>query len=121
MIKDDHQLDEEFIRLALAINEHLPGYIDSYFGPNEWTQAAQKAGKLSLPELTHRADQLAVNVSHANEWDAQRKDFLAHQISAMQMSLRLLAGENVSLVEEAQVLYDIQPAWKDEAYFMEYQ
>jgi hypothetical protein len=121
MIKDDHQLDEEFIKLALAINEHLPGYIDSYFGPNEWAQAAQKAGKLPLPELTHRANQLAMKVSQVDEWDAQRKDFLVHQISAMQMSLRLLAGENISLVEEAQALYDIQPAWKDEAYFIEYQ
>jgi hypothetical protein len=121
MIKDNHQLDEEFVRLSLAINEHLPGYVDSYFGPSEWAKEAQKAGKLPLPELTHRADQLAMNVSQANEWDAQRKDFLARQISAMQMSLRLLAGENVSLAEEAQALYDIQPIWKDEAYFMEYQ
>src|SRR6185295_1239675 len=100
MRQDDQQLVEEYVRLALAINEHLPGYVDSYFGPNEWNQETQKAGKLPLSELTHRVDQLATNVSQANEWDAQRKDFLAHQISAMQMSLRLLAGENVSLAEE---------------------
>jgi hypothetical protein len=121
MSRDDQRLDEKFVRLALALNEHLPGYVDAYFGPNEWSQEAQKAGKLPLPELTHRADQLATDVSQAKEWDAQRKDFLTHQISAMQMSLRLLAGERVSLVEEAQALYDIHPAWKGEAYFMEYQ
>jgi hypothetical protein len=121
MSRDDQRLDEEFVRLALALNEHLPGYVDAYFGPNEWSQEAQKAGKLPLPELTHRADQLATDGSQAKEWDAQRKDFLTHQISAMQMSLRLLAGERVSLVEEAQALYDIQPAWKDEGYFIEYQ
>ncbi len=51
----------------------------------------------------------------------QRQDFLAHQVSAMQMTLQLLEGENVSLVEEARALYDIQPTWKDEAYFIEYQ
>ena len=116
MSKDNERLDEEFVRLALAINEHLPGYVDSYFGPGGWAQEARQAGKLPLPDLTKRVDQLAANVSKANEWDAQRKDFLAHQISAMQMSLRLLAGEQVSLAEEAQALYDIQPAWKDEAY-----
>ena len=97
----DRQLDEEFVRLAMAVNEHLPGYIDSYFGPSEWDQEAKQAGKLPLTDLTQRVDQLAINLSHANEWDAQRKDFLEHQISAMQMSLRLLAGENVSLAEEA--------------------
>ena len=121
MSKDDQQLGEEYVRLALAINEHLPGYVDSYFGPIEWTQEANQAGKLPIPTLTQRVDQLATNVSHAIEWDAQRKDFLAHQISAMQMSLRLLTGENVPLAEEAQALYDVQPAWKDEAYFIEHQ
>jgi hypothetical protein len=121
MSKDNERLDEEFVRLALAINEHLPGYIDAYFGPDDWAQEAQQAGKTPLPDLTQRVDQLAANISQANELDSQRKDFLAHQISAMQMSLRLLAGENVSLVEEAQAVYDIQPAWKDEAYFLEYQ
>ena len=39
----------------------------------------------------------------------------------MQMSLRLLAGENVSLAEEVEALYDVQPSWRDEANFIEYQ
>src|SRR5215212_3228312 len=117
----DQRVDEQFVQLALAINEHLPGYVDSYFGPGEWAQEARQAGKLSLSDLTQRVDELAANISSANEWDAQRKDFLERQINAMQMSLRLLAGENVSLAEEAQALYDIQPAWTDETYFLEYQ
>ena len=121
MRQDDRKLVEEYIRLALALDEHLPGYVDSYFGPSAWTEEARQAGKLPLPALTQRVDQLAADVSQANEWDAQRKDFLTHQIRAMQMSLRLLAGENVSLTEEAQALYDVQPAWKDEAFFIEYQ
>jgi hypothetical protein len=121
MSKADQQVVEEYVRLALALDEHLPGYVDSYFGPSEWAQEARQAGKLPLPALTQRVDQLATNVSQADDWDEQRKDFLAHQIGAMQMSLRLLAGEDVSLAEEARALYDIQPVWKDEAYFIEYQ
>ena len=121
MSKEAGSLDEEFVKLALAINEHLPGYIDSYFGPEEWTQEAQRAGKLPLEDLSQRADQLATNLSRVNDWDSQRKDFLAHQFSAMQMSLRLLSGANVSLADEAEALYDVQPAWRDEADFEEYQ
>jgi len=117
----DQRVDEQFVQLALAINEHLPGYVDSYFGPGEWAQEARQAGKLSLSDLTQRVGELAANISSANEWDAQRKDFLERQINAMQMSLRLLAGENVSLAEEAQALYDIQPAWVDETYFLDHQ
>jgi hypothetical protein len=121
-MSNDHQrLDVEFVRLALALDEYLSGYVDSYFGPSEWTQEARQVGKLPLPDLTQRVDQLAVNVSQMNEWDLQRKDFLLHQISAMQMSLGLLAGENVPLAEEVQALYDVQPTWKDELDFMEAQ
>lgn len=121
MIKDDQHLDEEFVKLALAINEHLRGYVDSYFGPEEWVQDAKQAGKRPLPDLTHQADQLAKNISQANDWEAQRKDFLARQVSAMQMSLRLLRGEKVSLFEETRALYDVQPEWKDETAFVEAQ
>jgi hypothetical protein len=121
MGRESQSISEEFVWLALAINEHLPGYIDSYFGPNEWAEQAQQDRKLPLSELAQRADLLAASISQAHEPDAQRKDFLAHQISAMQMSLRLLAGENVSLAEEAQALYDVQPVWTDEGYFLEYQ
>jgi hypothetical protein len=51
--------------------------------------------------------------------EAQRKDFLARQVTAMQMSLRLLAGEEVSLAEEVQALYDIDPIRKDESVVLE--
>jgi hypothetical protein len=121
MTKGNERLDQEFVSLALAVNEHLPGYIDSYFGPEERINEAKQAGKLPLRELTARVARLAMNISQTEEWDSQRKDFLAHPVSAMQMNLRLLTGANVSLAEEAQALYDIQPTWKDEAYFREYQ
>ena len=121
MTKDEQQLDKEFVRLALAINEHLPGYVDSYFGPEEWAREAKQAGKLPLPDLTDRTDRLAMNVSQPNGLDTQRKDFLARQINAMKMSLQLLAGEKVSFAEEVQALYDIQPTWKDESLFVEAQ
>ncbi|HKG53346.1 MAG TPA: hypothetical protein VKB04_03740 [Anaerolineales bacterium] len=76
MSKDNERLDEQFVQLALAINEHLPDYVDSYFGPGEWAQEARQAGKFPLSDLTHRVGELAANISSANEWDAQRKIFL---------------------------------------------
>ena len=118
-MKEDQQLSEEFIRLALAIEEHLPGYLDAYFGPDEWMQEAKQAGKLPLTELAERTDRLAREADQVNDWDPQRKDFLAAQLRAMQMSLRLLAGETVPLVEEVQALYDVTPEWKDESIFVE--
>ena len=114
---NNQNLGEEFAKLALAIDQHLPGYVDSYFGPAEWMTQAKQAGKLPLPNLTEKVDQLATGISQANDIDPQRKDFLARQVTAMQMSLRLLSGERVSLAEEVHALYDVQPIWKDESSF----
>jgi hypothetical protein len=121
MNAENPRLDEEFVRLSLAVDEHLPGYVDSYFGPTEWRQEAKQTGKLPLPDLAARVNQLAADVAQMYEWDAQRLDFLVRQISAMQMSLRLLGGENISLAEEVRGLYDVEPTWKDESNFLEAQ
>ncbi len=119
MNQDDQKLAEEYIRLALAIEEHMPGYVDAYFGPEEWQAQAKEDGKLPLQNLIERTARLANDISQVGSMDAQRKDFLARQVTAMQMSLRLLTGEKVSLAEEVNDLYDVQPEWKDEANFEE--
>lgn len=121
MEKSGQQLGEEFVKLALAIEEHLPGYVDSYFGVEEWKSRARQDGKLPLPDLSNRVDQLAKDISQADGLDAQRRDFLARQVTAMQMSLRLLTGEKVSLAEEVLALYDVEPSWKNESHFEEAQ
>jgi hypothetical protein len=113
----DQFTGEEYIKLSFAIDEHLPGYVDAYFGPEEWKAQAKQDGKLPLQTLTERVDRLANDISHADDMDAQRKDFLARQVTAMQMSLRLLAGENISLTEEVNAVYDVQPEWIDESQF----
>src|SRR5512133_2094808 len=110
---------ERFVRLALAIDEHIPGYVDAYFGPEEWKVQAKQQGKLPLSDLMNQASEFATNLSKTNGMDVQRQDYLARHLTAMQMSLRLLSGEKVSLAEEAQALYDIHPKWKDETNFEE--
>lgn len=113
----DQDWGERFVRLALAVDEHLPGYVDSYFGPEAWQTQSRLAGKLPLPDLTQQTDRFANDISQAHDLNAQRRDFLARQVTAMQMSLRLLSGEKVSLAEEVCALYDVRPQWKDESNF----
>jgi hypothetical protein len=118
-MRSSDSLGEEFVRLALAVDEHLPGYVDSFFGPEAWREQAREAGKVPLDDLKKQADRLADAIAQSGDVDEQRRDFLARQAIAMQMSLRLLSGEKVSLAEEVQAVYDVQPAWKDEASFEE--
>jgi hypothetical protein len=119
MIHVDQEWGERFVRLALAIDEHLPGYVDAYFGPEEWQVQAKQDGKLPFSDLAEQTDQLATDVSQANDMSLQRRDYLARHLMAMQMSLRLISGEKVSLADEVEAMYDVRPDWKDEANFEE--
>jgi hypothetical protein len=97
----------------------MPGYVDAYFGPEEWKAQAQQDGKVPLSALTDRTQQLAADISQVHDLSPQRRDYLVRHITAMQMSLRLLGGEKVSLADEVEALYDVRPDWKDEANFEE--
>ena len=119
MVNADQECGEQFVRLALALDEHIPGYVDAYFGPEEWKAQAKQDGKVPLSALTDSTHQLAADISRANDLSPQRRDYLARHMTAMQMSLRLLGGEKVSLADEVEALYDVRPAWKDEANFEE--
>jgi hypothetical protein len=110
---------QRYVQLALAIDQHIPGYIDAYFGPAEWKQTASSHGKLPLDELAGEVASLENEVSEIEHEDPQRADFLSRQLKAMGTSLRLLQGEKLSLAQEVDALYDISPTWVSEARFEE--
>lgn len=112
-------IGEEFLRLALAIDQHLPGYIDAYYGPSDWKTQAEAHGKLPLDGLKQRAAALATAIEDEGELDEQRRDFLARHVLAMQTSLRLLSGEEMSLADETELIYGVRPTWTDESVFEE--
>jgi hypothetical protein len=110
---------EEYVRLALAIEQHRRGFIDAYFGPTQWQQESKAAGKLPLDDLVARAAALADAVAAEVGMDDQRRDYLSRQVRAMQTRLRLMSGEPMSLADETEALYDVRPAWIPESRFEE--
>ena len=113
------EFGEQFVRLALELDKHLPGYVDAYFGPEDWKAQTQQAGIQPLSNLTHQINHLTKDISQADALDPQRKDYLVRHLTAMQMSVRLFSGEKVSLADEAEALYDVRPEWQEEANFEE--
>jgi hypothetical protein len=109
----------KYVQLALAIGQHIPGYVDAYYGPPEWRDQAKAEGLCPVAELVSEASSLATAVADDTEMDSQRRDFLTRQVRAMQSSLSILQGKQLTLAEEAQALYDITPDWVDEAIFQE--
>lgn len=112
-------IGSEYVRLALALDQHLPGYVDAYFGPPDWQEQANTEGPRPLPKLAQQASRLAAAVANADTLDNQRKEFLTRHVLAIQTSLRLLQGERMALADEVEALYDVRPTWVEEALFEE--
>lgn len=112
-------IGERYVDLALSLEQHIPGYIDSYYGPVDWKDSVQKRGLVPLEQLEKNAQELAQDIERSADIDAQRKDFLSREVRAMQTTLRRLQGEQLSLVEEVEGIYDITPVWTDEGVFEE--
>ena len=38
---------ERYVKLGLALEAHLPGYVDAYYGPAAWRAEVEAAGRAS--------------------------------------------------------------------------
>ncbi|MDQ4077955.1 MAG: DUF885 domain-containing protein [Chloroflexota bacterium] len=95
-------LSRTYVELAHAIEQHNPGYIDGYYGPEEW----KVNERWSLPEVARRTDDLATII--AGLQDEERRAFLAAQVRALQTTVALLRGEQIPYTQEVRLLYDVE-------------
>ena len=109
----------EFVRMGLAINEHFPGYVDSYYGPHEIAQAIQDEGKRSLTDLEALANDFAYAITSNPSVQPDRREYLLSELAAMHTTLRILQGESPGIIEEVRRLYGVTPDWVEESSFAE--
>lgn len=112
-------LARDYVLLSLTIGEKEAGYIDAYYGPPELAaQAKTDATTADLGTLRARAEALrAAIAAHAPadgaSIEAQRVRFLEAQLTAAITRLRMMQGEKLSFVEEAQGLFGVTPQLVD--------
>ncbi len=119
MTATTNSIAERYLKLSLALELHLPGLVDAYYGPAEWRTAAEATGPQPVAALAREADEVAAELASAERIDAQRLDFLTLQLRSLQTCLRSLRGEVLGLAEEGEGLYGIRPSWTDESIFEE--
>ena len=113
-------LARDYVLLAFAIDRHIPGYIDAYFGPPEVKAEAEASPLLPLKTLSIEAQQLAQAVPQAG-FVNQRADFFTAQLAAMSATIQILQGERLPLAKEVEAIYGLEPNWVDEEVFLEAQ
>jgi hypothetical protein len=104
------RIARDYVSLVLEIGERDDGYVDAYYGPPAW-RAAAHASPRSLARLAADAAALKTRVdairSRRGSLAGRRQAFLAAQLTAARLRLRMLAGESVSFGEEARGLYGV--------------
>ncbi len=109
----------DFVRLALMIDRHFPGYVDAYFGPQELRAEAMEGGMPPLALLQDSAVSIAKSISADPNLSHDRRAFLEEELRSMRTTLRILAGDAPAFVDEVRLLYGVTPAWVDERVFEE--
>jgi hypothetical protein len=116
----DDSLDEiavDYVQMTLEIGEREPGYVDAYYGPKEWQDAA-KAAPRSVADLAKEAASLtsrvtAIAPAGLEPLQRRRREFLLGQLRAATTRLRMIQGEKLSFAEEAQGLFGVRVQLKE--------
>ncbi len=118
-----NRIAESYVRLALALGEHDPSYVDAYYGPPEWREQA-KARKLPLDSIRAGVEALEGEVARipadsADSLVPLRHEYLAKRLRAMKGRLDFLDGKKAKFDDESAVLYDAVAPTLGEEHFKE--
>jgi hypothetical protein len=127
-----NEIAERYVKLVLAMGQHDPAYVDSYYGPPEWKAEAEK-GKRPLADIDADAARLIEGLatdgavvtppttSEPRDRELElanlRTVYLRRQLEALRSRVRMLSGTKLSFDEESQALYDAVAPTHPESYF----
>ncbi len=118
-----NKIAEDYVKLALAVGEHDPMYVDAYYGPEEWRAEAKK-NAASLKDIEEAAAPLLfklkqLDVSREEEIVQHRAQYLAKQLASLAARVAMLEGKKFVFDEESKGLYDAVALHYDESHFKE--
>ena len=107
-------LARDYVRLTLEIDAHESGYVDAYFGPEEWREAARKNPR-ERPQLKAEADRIIAGLgsysAEAGE-QGQRAKVLQANVRSARFRLDMIDGVRVKFADEAERLFALRPQLK---------
>ncbi|HVY87721.1 MAG TPA: hypothetical protein VG942_02580 [Hyphomonadaceae bacterium] len=116
-----NDIAHDYVRLALEIDAHEPGYVDAYFGPDSWREEARRLPR-DQKTLKVEADRLKSELARFHSDDpetAQRAKVLLADVSSARFRLDMIGGARAPFVEEAEKLFALKPQLKPLKYYDE--
>ena len=106
---------DDYVKLTLALGEQEAGYVDAYYGPAAWAEAA-KTDPRDMRELGNTLVLLIERIDGLPKSDDPlvegRKRFLSAQLEAAITRHAMIQGEVFPFVREAQGLFGVTPELK---------
>jgi hypothetical protein len=104
-------LAQDYVRLALEIDAHESGYVDAYYGPDEWREAARRNPR-ERGALKAAADRIVADLASlasAGGGQGQRARVMMANASSARFRLDMIDGKRVPFVQEAEALFGLRP------------
>ena len=116
-----NNIAESYVKLVLDVGQHDSNYVDAYYGPQEWLEAARRK-KISLPVIKQSAISLATELDSLNNNNEEevlqlRYQYLKKQLSSLIAHVEVLGGKKFTFDEEAKAYYDVVPPTFSDEHF----
>jgi hypothetical protein len=99
---------ESYLTLGLRLGKHVDGLVDAYYGPPELAEAVDREKLRSAEDLAADADGLLAELPAAGLGDA-RAGWLGEQLRGLRVYAGVLAGEQISYLDEIEGCYGVRP------------
>ena len=112
------RIANDYLLLALRLDQHIPGFVDGFFGPAE-LKARVDIEELRAPRrLVEDAVDLLERIA-AEVPEPDRRDWLTAQVVALRTHAEDLAGDGLPYLEHVVRCFAWSPVRRDEAVFDE--
>ena len=114
---------ESYVRIMLGMDIHEPGYVDAYYGPQEYKDDAIAIQK-SLVDLRADAKEVIaglseLDVSGEEEILQLRHQYLMKQLESVMSRIDMNEGVKFTFEREAKEIFDVTPPVYPESHFKE--
>ena len=114
---------ESYVKIMLGMDIHEPGYVDAYYGPQEYKDDANAMQK-SLADLkSHAREVIAglsiLDLSGEEEILQLRHQYLVKQLESVMSRIDMNNGVTFTFEKEAKEIFDVIPPIYSESHFQE--
>ena len=107
-------LPREYVRLGLAFDRLERGFVDAWTGPSAVRAEVESGPVPSAASLAARARELLAELPSA-DLAPERAEFLAGQLTGLETSGRVMAGEPVGFLDQVEAYFQVRPRLGEES------